>query len=1096
MDLRLLRTTGPRTAARLLSLTFALALPACSGNSSVTTQAANQPGSSAPAANEVISADADIAASIGNMQSGLLDELQRELSRQLGETTDRGISEAAVGAGNEVFSLVIEELPGSGNLYELSWTEVLRGDYDGNGQVNAADLVPLARHFDEVVAYRDPLDANGVAYWPDGNYYGWDTTNWERSRVDGNRDGIISLADVTTIAQHFGELLDGYRVYHSFNGAEAELLPWPGLPEAPMSISRLDSEIIALNNRRYSFIVKLPEIGVHTLSVAPYTIAAGAEGSLSLPLDYTRPGELIAEFSAVPAAGDSPLPVAFDASASTCEYGEILDYAWDFDSDGSIDQSGDSQLAQHTYETSGGFSCRLLVTDNFGRTAELSRLIAVDGAPQVKLNLSSDDTFTYDGILLSAEVIPGLLPVILRKVEVTGPEPREILFDTDYYEGILKLPVPGTYEIRLLATDSEQRTSAVTRSLRVWGYDDRPQPVIELSTEIAAPGEVITADGSQSFSNVGTIVQYAWSAYGAQFISGENEALASLSFATGGTKYVVLSVTDDKGHTATNNTQVSIGGPPIAEISGKDWMRAGTTRQYSAASSNVFTFGPVTYDWDLDGDGSFETLDAGTIVNLTAPAGTGLINLGVRITDSIGLSDTASLEIEYAPAPKSVSELREREGPSGRVVEFDASGSIGARIQKYRWKLQTGEVIETSEPIFEHQPFQWEGSMWVTLEIYAEDTWAKYTLDYLNSGWGRIDTDIDLHFGPGGRGIKHYCVSTRDGDDSYLAFPKDGYNGSLVKISSAGGSLQISDPVKLPGASQPLLAAVIGGRMHVCFFRPNALGYIVSDDMSLANWSETEYIGYGGDQDYQDYQFLLSGDRIIMLDSSDQFITMRYLDPLVSPDWSDEQIILYHEQPYYECYLYAAVVAGKPAMAWSIYNSNYPVRSYYSRALDAGGEDWYPAIDMQQDDGMLVANLVELDGKPVAMMIGRGYYKEQDFYFARATAADGGDWTNRSYIPGLTSLPSQEPVQLDWLQGRPVLSYWSGCHCFMEAADSAGQAWLPEVRFVDNYGPSALLSCKVLDIDGYPLTFTYGDDLGHWNRKMDIYYPLDAPWAP
>ncbi|MEZ5336648.1 MAG: PKD domain-containing protein [bacterium] len=1044
----------------------------------------------------MITPDADQAATIGNLQSGLLDELQRELSRQLGETSERGISEAAVGSGNEVFSLMLEELPGSAGNYELSWTEVLRGDYDGNGQVNAADLVPLARHFDEVVAYRDPLDANGAAYWPAGNYYGWDTTNWERSRVDGNRDGIISLADVTTIAQHFGERLDGYRVYHSYNGADAELLPWPGLPEAAMSISRLDSASVALNNRLYSFIVSLPETGVHTLSVAPYTIAAGAEGALSLPLDYARPGKLTAEFSAQPMAGDSPLPVAYDASASTCEYGEILDYAWDFDGDGSLDQSGDTPLAEHTYETAGGFSCRLVVTDNFGRTAELSRLIAVDGAPAVSLSLSADEIFVGESIMFTAEVSPGLRPLSIRRVEVTGPDPSEISFSTDYYEGILAPQLPGAYQIRLLATDTEQGSAAVAKSLLVRDPIEKPHPLIELSSAFAQPDEVITADGSQSYSDTGTIVNYAWSAGGAQFISGETEAIASLSFPTGGVRQVLLTVTDDQGVSATADAQITIGGAPIAEISGLDWMRAGTTRPYSAASSIIFVSGPVTYDWDLDGDGSFETLDAGSTVNLTAPAGSGLINLGVRVTDNAGLSDTASLEIEYAPAPQAVIVLREREGDFGRTVEFDASGSIGARITKYRWSLQTGEVIETTEAIFEYQPLQWEGSMWVTLEIHAEDTWSKYVLDYLNSGWGRIDTDIDLHFGPGTGGLKQYCVSTQDGTDSYIVFPRNGYDCSLLKISTAGGSLQISDPVELPAVNQPLLAAVIGGRMHICFNRSGSLEHIVSDDMSLQDWSEAQSIGFAGQHDYQDYQFLLSGDRIIMLESSDQYISMRHLDPLLSSDWSEAQIILHHELPYDECHLHAALIAGKPAMAWSIVNSNSPVRTYYSRALDAGGEDWYPTIDMQQDDGMLVANLSELDGKPVALMLGRGSPAGHEIYLARAAAVDGANWSNRSYFPGLPGLPGLSPIQLDWLQGRPVLSYWNDCHCFLEAADSTGLAWVPEQRFVDNYGPAEILSCKVLDLDGYPLTFTYGDDLGHWNGKMDIYYPLDAPWAP
>ncbi|MEZ5337110.1 MAG: PQQ-binding-like beta-propeller repeat protein [bacterium] len=65
----------------------------------------------------------------------------------------------------------------------LRWAFANTGDYDQNSQVNAADLIPLSRHFGE----RAPFESNS-----------------EQQLVDGDGNGEINLADVAPIAQHFG----------------------------------------------------------------------------------------------------------------------------------------------------------------------------------------------------------------------------------------------------------------------------------------------------------------------------------------------------------------------------------------------------------------------------------------------------------------------------------------------------------------------------------------------------------------------------------------------------------------------------------------------------------------------------------------------------------------------------------------------------------------------------------------------------------------------------------------------------------------------------------------------------------------------------
>jgi hypothetical protein len=76
----------------------------------------------------------------------------------------------------------------------LSWSERHIGDYNLDGLVSLADITPIAQNFNQTV---DP-----------------DAANYGRVEVvDGNADGLISLADMTPIAQSFGSAIGGYDVY-------------------------------------------------------------------------------------------------------------------------------------------------------------------------------------------------------------------------------------------------------------------------------------------------------------------------------------------------------------------------------------------------------------------------------------------------------------------------------------------------------------------------------------------------------------------------------------------------------------------------------------------------------------------------------------------------------------------------------------------------------------------------------------------------------------------------------------------------------------------------------------------------------------------
>ncbi len=95
------------------------------------------------------------------------------------------------GSQNRVTDLNIQ--PVSETSYSLTWTERNTGDYNVDGDVNIADITPIASNFGKRVN---------------------DGVNDIRERpVDGDGDNNIGIGDITPLAMNYSNHLDGYIVY-------------------------------------------------------------------------------------------------------------------------------------------------------------------------------------------------------------------------------------------------------------------------------------------------------------------------------------------------------------------------------------------------------------------------------------------------------------------------------------------------------------------------------------------------------------------------------------------------------------------------------------------------------------------------------------------------------------------------------------------------------------------------------------------------------------------------------------------------------------------------------------------------------------------
>ncbi|MCB1218687.1 PKD domain-containing protein [bacterium] len=1056
------------------------------------------------------------------VQRDTLALLRGELYRQLSSRQFSEIAEAAPGPGNEVFSLAtnVEEPDGGQVLIELNWLEVLRGDYDGNGRVDADDLLPLAESYGAVVDYLPAAEAEGLAWHPSGDISAEGERNWKLARIDGNRDGMLGIADVTVIAQHWGQRIDGYRVYRSLDGAEAQYLPWPGAEQALLSISRLDAESLAANNRRYAFMDFPLQAGEYTYTVKPYGIAAEAEGPASRSAAAAVSGigfagELHAELQASVASGVSPLTVQFDASASSVANAVITEYSWDFDGDGVVDLIGGSPSVEHVYPAAGGFPCILEIVDNFGRKDHSIKQISVDDAPQAAISLSHELVLEGETVTITLSSAQGSHPISGRVLDLIGPVSLSYQVETD--NKVLQYPfkVPGEYRLSYLVTDANHITTRAQADLTVVSKLDplEPHAVISLNSNVVMPGDAFVADGSESNVASGALAEYYWSSDGAEFISATDQSLVELRYATPGIKYLDLSVTTDLGRTDSVRQKIYSATAPLADLQGPGAIEYGKSARFSALSSLFFEGSSKQFDWDLDGDGHFERRNAPGWQTLTAENGPGSRVISVRITDEAGQTDVASRTVLFSPPPVANFKILDAKGPRDRKVILDGSDSEGLGIDMFRWSFQHGESIETTEPVLELEGLPREGSYWIGLSILVGDQWTDVHYEIAYAGWCTLKTDIPLKFDKNGL---HDPLTTslgiNYGDEAFL-MTVAGFSSAdetndyvLTRLSPDGNQLLIEDQHIFSRDApapvvRPLAMAVLNDQLHLVYIGrtvPDFVFYTHSDDLSLQSWSTPLALSGALSSSYPNGDFVADGHsmRIFYADSNYSFVT-RNLEPAVSSEWSAPVTLHpYIGQPEH---LEAALCNGVPVVVFTTMFIDEELaqserRSLYMHALDAAGSSWSAPFKIDALTTEYVMELTELQGRPSILL----QNLVNGNRFMRAVIADdasGSNWQEQFRIDDFRELPLYEDMHYSVHDGKPMILGWNEYHTLLRAQDELGSTWDQQIIFKDNFTGLTHTSAILLELGGYPMVVTYGETDFFTDHTVELHFPDDAPWV-
>jgi PKD repeat protein len=153
-----------------------------------------------------------------------------------------------------------------------------------------------------------------------------------------------------------------------------------------------------------------------------------------------------AQFTFSPAAPNAGEPVTFDASASQSGNGAITQYEWDWNGDGTFDETVTTPIVQHTFSDSGPRTVTLRVTNSQGRTAEFSAIVTVIGRVPLGFDINSLATTELTGEMS----FPDWLKYYTRDGRVTDEELKDAA--TRFGIGVY---VPGT---RYLLTQQDLET--------------------------------------------------------------------------------------------------------------------------------------------------------------------------------------------------------------------------------------------------------------------------------------------------------------------------------------------------------------------------------------------------------------------------------------------------------------------------------------------------------------------------------------------------------------------------------------------------------------------------------------------------------------
>jgi hypothetical protein len=326
---------------------------------------------------------------------------------------------------------------------------------------------------------------------------------------------------------------------------------------------------------------------------------------------------------------------AFDGSGSGDGDGSIASYEWRVDGE----VVGTAETLSYAFDAAGDHQVRLRVTDDDGGTDAATETVTANAAPTA--------AFSVDPAVPTAGET-----TTLDATESADPDGSiasyEWTVDGDVVGTGETLPytfgTAGAHEVVLRVADTGRATDTETTTVTV---NAAPTAAFSVDPAVPTAGETVSIDASGSADPDGSIASYEWTVDGRSIGSGPS---VEFGFESPGEHDVRLTVTDDDDAVTTTSEAVTVNAPPVAVV-GASTATPGVNETVTLdASASEDADGDVeTYEWDLDGDGTYD--DATGVEAEAAFDAAGTAVVGLRVSDDAGATNTTAVTLTVLAPP-------------------------------------------------------------------------------------------------------------------------------------------------------------------------------------------------------------------------------------------------------------------------------------------------------------------------------------------------------------------------------------------------------------------------------------------------------------
>jgi len=254
-----------------------------------------------------------------------------------------------------------------------------------------------------------------------------------------------------------------------------------------------------------------------------------------------------------PRTGDR---IEFDASASSDPDGEIVEYAWDWKSNGSYDQTTTDSVIEHTFSSSGSHQVTLRVTDDDGATGTITKTIAI-GAKQ-----------SPDAAFIVTPSSPSTLDTIQFTDSSSDPDGSISSWHWNFGDGLTstarnsshRFTEKGMFTVQLTVTDNDGLIDSVTKTITIRNL--LPEARFSIHPPGPLPHQLVSFDASESSDADGNILVYRWD-FDGDSVTDHEGVSATWTFAEPGDYAVKLEVEDEDQGISSSSQQIAVSDVPL-----------------------------------------------------------------------------------------------------------------------------------------------------------------------------------------------------------------------------------------------------------------------------------------------------------------------------------------------------------------------------------------------------------------------------------------------------------------------------------------------------------------------------------------------------